>query len=269
MSKSKPQQNNWFGWLAAGAILVAAGAITAFRPTVTTYAHERAAAIADAANNGRIDLATGYEVASRLDPTNQEYPVALATHYLDARRPQDALMTLLEHQGHDIALARSRALIEQGRGGGEITSPNSEALALQQATWLAINGHAAELANLKPLVQTEAGERSLSRIAAGGTALANELLARHMPLAAIQVLDTAPERSVSRFTALGTLLLADAGNKREQLNKASQAASEALAIDPSSIDAHELLRRVLIAGGQREEANREAQIIEALRLGRF
>ncbi len=269
MSKSQTSKNNWFAWLAAGSVGLAALGLAAMVPVAKAFAQDRAAIIADAANKNSIDPETGYQIAIKLDPKNAGYAVELATRYLERWRADSAFEVLRNRDGNDAVLTRSHAQIELGRGQGQIENTDSESKALQQAIWLAVNGRGLEANQLKAKILSTAGERSLTRIQGGGTALASELLANHMPQAALRVLETAPERSVSRFTALGALYLTAPDNKHDNVNKAAQAAANALSIDPSSLDAHELKRRVLLAQGQRDGANQEKQIIENLRSGRF
>jgi hypothetical protein len=270
MNRSTPSKNNWFWPLAGVSLVVAAIGMAALMPIATTYAHNRAQIIADSASKNMIDPYTGFQIAIKLDPGNRTYPVELAKLYLLRWQPNDADQILGDESTDEALILHSQIRLEQDRGGeSAISDPQTEGTALQLALVLATTDRADQIEYLRFHVKTAEGERALKRIEAGGTPLAQELVVRNLPQTAIRVLQASTERSVARFVTLGSILLSDPQNSHKRLDMASDASLSALALDPSSIDAHNLRRQVLLFQGDKEGANKEYQIMQDLKAGVF
>ena len=214
-----------------------------------------------------------FRLASILNPRNTTAFIGLAQTQIAAGQPQLAVDTLKHAgQGSDVARLQVRTLIELNRpadaalAAAALTSPNATQSDLTLAGLAyALANRPADIAALMPRLSSPDAAGSVSRAQSGKFPLAASLYATGLLNSSSAILTTLPA-SYER-----NLLLAHINYARHTADNLTEAASlltAAIAINPSAIEARQLLRSVYADQNNAVAAQEQAGFIAQLQAGR-
>ena len=276
MNRSEVSGNSGFFIFAAVSIIVAAAVFTTALGPLQSYAHDRAESqskLAESSPN-TVQAIGRMRLASALAPFEPRYRIKLADLYLKNGDTEQAVgvygktigererkATVLVQLGrYDEAesileginststrIVRSKIALEQGRGG---------------AAERAVADDPSEAANN----QQELAKEYNRADSANALSVAQKMYAQGLYRATETLLERKADDSAGKY-----ILLAHAKLKRfpADLPGAKMAAEKGIALDPSSIALHELLRDIAIKQGDKNLAEKERRTIEKLRAGKI
>lgn len=260
--------------LSAIVLASSSAALAASWPNAIGAAHRQSAKlIGEAATADLAEAAVDYQLATWLDPQNQAGYLGLARTQIATGHAEAALIALERAgEGSNAATLRIRTLLELGRSteaadrARTLARPGrKDADVVLAALTFAIAGRAAGIPALTTLVSSPEALQSLARIEAGQVPFAGELYAAGLPESSRSLLIKLPT-SFER-----NLLLAHIAYDRhtpDDLSSATDYLNEALALNPSGLEARKLLVAVYTDRGLPTDATNQSVLIQKLEAGK-
>ncbi len=231
-------------------VLATTGALVAYaQPQVSKLTRHEAADLVKEAATNPTEANVDYQLATRLDPSNQIAFLGLARGQIAAGNARAALATLAQAgEGSEVVRLRTRTLLELGRANEAVTqiqpliAPHaSDSDILLAACTYALSAQSDHITPLIPLVSSPEAARQLALIQTDETSLAIELYASGLPESSRRLLTSLPT-SFTRNLLLGRLYY----NRHtpSDLASATDFLTTAVALNPANLEAHQLLAAV-------------------------
>jgi hypothetical protein len=271
----EPKTSTTKFWIVAvAAVLIAAAGLAALIPATRAAAHSQSVALTSAAAQASGGEAEAdYRLATWLDPHNQAAYLGLAQIQIAAGQADLAMTTLRRAgQGSEASRLRVRTLIELGRpaaaaaAASALTVPTASQSDLQLAgLTFALADHPASAITLIPRLSSPQAAQSVSRANSSKLTLATELYATGLLNSSSAILATQPV-SFERNLLLARILYAR--HTAPELNQAASLLTAAVSINPTNLDARQLLRSVYTDQGNPAAAQQQTDLIAKLQTGR-
>ncbi len=285
MNNSRPSTTKpslQFHLLATATLLVAGLELASSWPRLQIIAHEQSNRFAHQAGqtSDRGEAALKFRLAAWLDPNNPSTQLSLAQLDLAAGQPDQALKRLAQvgegtnPNSQSATQLRIRTLLELGRYSQAAdtatdwmttTHPQSDSDLVLAGLVYALADRTSDLTNLLASTTSPQAAQSLRRAQTGGILLAAELYATGLPNSSSALLIKQPPSYIRN------LLLARLRYSRHTLADLNQAASyliTALRLNPSGLQAHQLLARVYRDQNKLPAASEQDILITKLQAGR-
>ncbi len=277
MSNSKPSSRSNVGfWLAAGLITVSAAGLAASAwPLVMATAHTQSDRLFEAGKTAQgSEAQLNFDLAVRLNPSNQPAALELARTQIAAGQSQQATRTLgRAGEGTEALRLRLKSQLELGRLNDAAASAN------KLATTVSTTNDDLVLAALTNILNanSERNQNLVGRItapeAAGRVAaaqsdkitLARELYASGLLESSKRLLVKQPP-SYERDYLLANIDYTQPTS--DNLTSAEKHATTAVALNPVSQPARQLLIRILNASDKTEAAAKQQRLLAQLKSGR-
>ncbi|HVQ43440.1 MAG TPA: hypothetical protein VMT30_00515 [Candidatus Saccharimonadia bacterium] len=269
MTRPSSSPNAFLG-LTGLLVIAVAIALAAAWPAVRTAAHAEADKLTrEAAGVPIAEAAADYQLATLLDPANQSAYLGLARIQITAGHAEQALDTLDQAgKGSEASRLHVRTLLELGRATEATdyvepllgTGHTDDGIILAALVY-ALGNQANQIPSLTPLVASPETATRLARIQAGNLPLASELYASGLTESSRVLLVQQPT-SFERNLLLARILY----NRHApaDLTTATDFLVEAIALNPSDLAAHQLLRSVYIDQNQIPAAESQQILIDRL-----
>ena len=268
--------NTKFWTLTVIVLLASVGSLAALWPLATQAAHNQAHQLAKEGSSINISPAEAeadFHLATWLNPADAANWLGLARAQIAAGHPNDALISLKRAgEGSEATRLQIRTLIELGRtseaakAADQLTGTHATTDDLMLAGLAyALTSRTADITALTPRVNSPEALQRFRRVQAGKLPLAAELYATGLLRSSSALLADLPT-SFER-----NLLLARIDYTRHtpgSLNQAASLLTEATALKPSDLEAHQLLAQILHDQNKTNEAAAQDLLITKLQAGR-
>jgi hypothetical protein len=271
----KNQPSTTLFWaLAAGTLLGTAVLLADLWPAALTAArHQSVQLTEEGSRTAGGETEVDYRLATWLDPSNAVAFAGLARVQIAAGRADDALVSLERAgQGSEVVRLKVRALLELGRYNeaadvaAQLISPGhtTDDIVLAALAY-ALAGRSADINALMPLVASPEALQHVQRARAGQAPLAAELYATGLLQSSSTLLSKQPA-SFERNLLLARIRYTRHSN--QDLAQAANFLAEATHLNPSNLEARQLLVTIYRDQGKADEANRQEALISQLQTGR-